>query len=72
LHELNELKLNKKCLIDPDQRFNFLVTFLKKNILQENGLSPKIYVLTLTETRNADKSSGFWWEFNTVNRDYDE
>lgn len=64
LHELNELKLNKKCLVDPDQRFNFLLTFIKRNIIQENSLVAKIFVLTLGETRQKDKSTGFWWEHN--------
>lgn len=58
--------------MDQDQRFSFLVTFIKKNIIQENGLERKIFVLGLEETRNKDKSQAFWWEPTFRNRNAED
>ncbi len=61
LQTLNDIKLNKRIKADPIEKLNFLINWVKKNVIHRFKLSQKLFPMDFEGAFNSDFSSNRWW-----------
>lgn len=69
---LNDIKLNKNIKNNPFETLSFLLSWLKKNVIQKMKIVQKVFSLDFKTTLNADFTKRKWWELSISTNENDE